>query len=78
FAVIGIMLGVATLILVTSLMNGIATEMTSRFIGIDGHVTVYANARAFTDYETALAAIKPIPGIVSATPKVSGQGMATA
>ena len=41
FAVIGITLGVATLILVTSLMNGIRDEMTSRFIGIDGDVTVY-------------------------------------
>jgi lipoprotein-releasing system permease protein len=56
FAIIGIALGVATLILVTSLMNGIRDEMTSRFIGLDGHVTIYSNARAFTDYQPAIDA----------------------
>ncbi|MFM9890421.1 MAG: lipoprotein-releasing ABC transporter permease subunit [Rickettsiales bacterium] len=77
FAVIGITLGVATLILVTSLMNGIREEMTSRFIGIDGHVTVYSNARAFNDYEPAIEAIKTLSGVISVAPKVTGQVMAT-
>ena len=77
FAVIGMTLGVATLILVTSLMNGIREEMTSRFIGIDGHVTVFSTARAFTGYEATLDSIKNLPGVVSATPKVTGQVMAT-
>ena len=78
FAVIGIMLGVATLILVTSLMNGIRTEMTSRFIGIDGHITIYGQSRAFTDYQPILDHIKTVPGVVSAAPRVVGQVMATA
>ena len=78
FAVIGITLGVATLILVTSLMNGIRTEMTSRFIGIDGHIAVYGQAPAFMGYEPALESIRHIPGVVSATPRVNGQVMATA
>ena len=78
FAVIGITLGVATLILVTSLMNGVRDEMTSRFIGIDGHVVVYGGGRAFTSYQQAMDAMKPIEGIASVAPKVSGQVMATA
>ncbi len=78
FAIIGITLGVATLILVTSLMNGIREEMTSQFIGLDGHITIYSNARAFSDYQPALAAIGKLPGVASVTPKVSGQVMATA
>ncbi len=78
FAVVGITLGVATLILVTSLMNGIRAEMTSRFIGIDGHVSVYSQARAFTGYQSALAQIQTIAGVTSVTPRVSGQVMATA
>lgn len=78
FAIIGIALGVATLILVTSLMNGIRDEMTSRFIGLDGHVTIYSNARAFSDYQPALDAIAAMPEVLRVTPKVTGQVMVTA
>lgn len=78
FAIVGIALGVATLILVTSLMNGIRAEMTSRFIGLDGHVTIYSNARAFTDYAPAIDAIAKLPEIERVTPKVTGQVMVTA
>ncbi len=78
FAIVGIALGVATLILVTSLMNGIREEMTSRFIGLDGHVTVYGNARAFSDYAPAMTMIEVLPQVASVTPKVTGQVMVTA
>jgi lipoprotein-releasing system permease protein len=78
FAIIGIALGVATLILVTSLMNGIRAEMTSRFIGLDGHITIYSNARAFSDYQPAVDAIAAMPEVASVTPKVTGQVMVTA
>lgn len=78
FAIIGIALGVATLILVTSLMNGIRDEMTSRFIGLDGHITIYSNARAFSDYEPAAAAIAAMPSVARVTPKITGQVMVTA
>ncbi len=78
FAIIGIALGVATLILVTSLMNGIRAEMTSRFIGLDGHITIYSNARAFSDYQPAMNVIGAMPEVASVTPKVTGQVMVTA
>lgn len=78
FAVIGIMLGVATLILVTSLMNGIREEMTAQFIGIDGHITVASRGGAFTDYAAAAQQLKGITGIASVTPVVEGQVMASA
>jgi lipoprotein-releasing system permease protein len=45
FSVLGITLGVATLILVTSLMNGIREEMTANFVGVDGHITIYGAGR---------------------------------
>jgi lipoprotein-releasing system permease protein len=78
FAITGIALGVATLILVTSLMNGIREEMMSRFIGIDGHVTVYSTSGAFTDYEQADAVIAQIAGVKQVAPKIEGQVMASA
>jgi lipoprotein-releasing system permease protein len=78
FAVIGIALGVATLILVTSLMNGIALEMTSRFIGIDGHITISHRSSSFSDYQPAVEELKKIAGVREVTPQVQGQVMATA
>lgn len=78
FAIIGIALGVATLILVTSLMNGIREEMTSRFIGIDGHITIASPYAAFTNYEPVVAQVKLIEGVKSVTPHVEGQVMVTA
>ncbi len=77
FAIIGIMLGVATLILVTSLMNGIREEMTSRFIGLDGHITVYSNGAPFTDYQHATDLIESVKGIKTITAIIEGQVMAT-
>jgi len=78
FAIIGIMLGVATLILVTSLMNGIREEMTSRFIGLDGHVSIQSQAGPLQNYQALVEGIKQNQGLVSVVPKVSGQVMATA
>lgn len=78
FAMIGIALGVATLILVMSLMNGIRAEMMSRFIGIDGHVTVYSMQGAFRDYAQTGDAIARLPGVLLVAPRVEGQVMATA
>lgn len=78
FAMIGIMLGVATLILVTSLMNGIRDEMMSRFLGLDGHITIYSAQGAVTDYDAATSYVRKEPGVASATPRVEGQVMATA
>lgn len=78
FAITGIALGVATLILVTSLMNGIREEMMSRFIGIDGHLTVYSMQGAITDYDSADAIIAAVPGVKQVSPRVEGQVMASA
>lgn len=78
FAIIGIMLGVATLILVTSLMNGIREEMTSRFIGLDGHVSLSAAQGPLMDYEASAKGLASNDWVASVSPKVSGQVMATA
>jgi len=43
FSLIGISLGVATLIIVMSVMNGFREELLSRIIGLNGHATFYVN-----------------------------------
>lgn len=78
FAVTGIALGVATLILVTSLMNGIRDEMISRFIGLDGHVIITGEEGPLTHYQALVDGLGRQDGIVSATPKIQGQVMASA
>jgi lipoprotein-releasing system permease protein len=76
-AIIGMALGVATLILVTSLMNGIRADMTQRFIGIGGHATIERSYSAFTDYDAVKSALAGTPGVTAITPKIEGQVMAT-
>jgi lipoprotein-releasing system permease protein len=78
FATIGIMLGVATLILVTSLMNGIRSEMLNNFIGIDGHVRVQMRGVAIADYPILIERISAtLPQGSVIIPRIEGQVMVT-
>ncbi len=77
FSVIGIMLGVATLILVTSLMNGIRGEMTARFIGLGGHISVYHRDGRIAGDDPVLQTVRAVEGVKAAVPKITGQVMAT-
>lgn len=75
FSLIGIALGVATLIVVLSVMNGVRGELIKSIIGLEGHVTVYANARGISDYDALVKNLSTISGVKSAAPKVEGQIM---
>lgn len=73
FSLIGIILGVATLIIVTSVMNGFRKEFTEKVIGFNGHLTVYPNSG--TDYEKMKKEILKIPGVKQAIPVIERQGL---
>ena len=45
FSIIGIMIGVATIIIVMSVMNGFREEFTSRLLGINGHINIYSTTK---------------------------------
>ncbi|MFO0388405.1 MAG: lipoprotein-releasing ABC transporter permease subunit [Alphaproteobacteria bacterium] len=78
FSLVGIALGVMTLIVVLSVMNGVRSEMIRSIIGLEGHVTVYANAAAgVADYDALSKKLAGIEGVTSALPKVEGQIMAS-
>ncbi len=77
FSVLGITLGVATLILVTSLMNGIRAEMTQLFIGIDGPLNMYTQPLEPIMAEQTAKRLQNKAGVSYALPKVTGQVMAT-
>ena len=78
FSLAGIMLGVATLIIVMAVMNGFRQELLSRILGVNGHINVSSNTRTLEDFDTIAAKIRELPGVVLATPIVEGQVMATA
>src|ERR1700722_18402945 len=78
FSLIGIALGVATLIVVTSVMSGFQTELVSRILGINGDITVQAYAGQKIDtYQDLVTRIRAIPRVVSASPVLDGQVLLT-
>ncbi|MAC61151.1 MAG: lipoprotein-releasing system transmembrane subunit LolC [SAR116 cluster bacterium] len=75
FSLVGIILGVATLIIVMSVMNGFRTELIDRILGLNGHIGVYENQNDFNDYEEYSVAIAEIPDVMAVTPQIEGQGL---
>lgn len=80
FAFIGIALGVATLIIVTSVMNGFKAELLGRILGINGHISIVSlHNQPFDNYEEAAKKMEQeIPGVRSAIPMIEKQLLATA
>lgn len=78
FAIIGIALGVMTLVVVTSVMNGVREEMLKHFIGMSGHVHVYQNSGHVLDTDSLLKHINEMPKVKRAVPVIDGQVMITA
>ncbi|MBP0462902.1 lipoprotein-releasing ABC transporter permease subunit [Roseomonas sp. PWR1] len=74
FSLLGIMLGVATLIIVTSVMNGFRQDLMGRIIGLNGHLAIEPErGRALPDPASILARLGAVPGLVQAAPVVEGQ-----
>ncbi len=74
FSLVGIMLGVATLIIVTSVMNGFRQELLSQILGLNGDIGVYAAAnQPLTNYDDLAARIRTIHGVTAAFPIVQGE-----
>src|SRR5262249_49949797 len=77
FSFIGIMLGVATLIIVMAVMNGFRTELLSKILGLNGHLLVQPLETPLTDWEPVADRISTVPGIRLAAPLVEGQALAS-
>ncbi|MBG77832.1 MAG: lipoprotein-releasing system transmembrane subunit LolC [Alphaproteobacteria bacterium] len=75
FSFVGIMLGVATLIIVMSVMNGFRQELFSRILGLNGHLNVYAINGPMNDYEYLQQRLLAITGVDDVTPLVEGQAL---
>jgi lipoprotein-releasing system permease protein len=77
FSLVGIALGVATLIIVMSVMNGFRHELIGGLLGINGHINVFAETGNMDDYDYQLALLKDAKGIQTALPVVEGQALIT-
>lgn len=72
---LGIMLGVATLIIVMAVMNGFRSELIDKILGVNGHVILQPIDGKLTDYREVSERIEKVPGVVSAFPLVEGQAL---
>ncbi len=77
FSLVGIALGVATLIIVMAVMNGFRQELLSRILGVGGHVSVFADGRKLVDFDAMGARIAKLPMVIKATPLIQSQAMVT-
>ena len=77
FSLLGIALGVATLIIVMSVMNGFHEQLMSRILGLNGHVGIYAPPGGMTDFDTLADKVRQIPGVTVVTPVVEQQVFVT-
>ena len=74
---VGVALGVATLIVVMSVMNGFRDELLTKILGLNGHFTAYPIDAKFTDYDQTAAKIETVDGVLYAIPYVEGQALAS-
>ncbi|MDC9597845.1 lipoprotein-releasing ABC transporter permease subunit LolE [Xenorhabdus anantnagensis] len=74
-SMLGIMLGVAVLIIGLSAMNGFERELKNRVLSVVPHGQIYAVEQPFQDWQTALKRIKQTPGIVGASPYIEFTGL---
>jgi lipoprotein-releasing system permease protein len=77
FSLLGIVLGVATLIIVMAVMNGFRQELLGRILGVNGHLTIYANQDRIADHPDLTERLRGLSGVVEVTPQIQGQAMVT-
>src|ERR1700741_4251325 len=75
FSFLGIMLGVATLIIVMAVMNGFRKELLDKILGLNGHLLVQPLESPLTDWKDVAERISQVQGVRLAAPVVDGQAL---
>ncbi|HWY15151.1 MAG TPA: lipoprotein-releasing ABC transporter permease subunit [Rhizomicrobium sp.] len=78
FSLVGIAVGVATLIIVMAVMNGFRHELLSRILGLNGHMSIQAPIGTLANFDAVAARVRAVPGVVRVAPIVDGQVMGAA
>lgn len=74
---VGVAIGVATLIVVMSVMNGFRGELLDKILGLNGHFTAYPIESQFTDYKETVDALQTVNGVKFAVYYAEGQVLAS-
>jgi lipoprotein-releasing system permease protein len=77
FSFLGITLGVATLIVVMSVMNGFHKDLLDKIVGINGHIFLQAADTPLTDYDAVAKRVAAVPGVRLAIPMIEGSAFAS-
>jgi lipoprotein-releasing system permease protein len=77
FSFLGIMLGVATLIIVMAVMNGFRKELLDKILGLNGHLLIQPLESPLTDWQQVAERVSGVNGIILAAPIVEGQALAS-
>ncbi|MEE2698925.1 MAG: lipoprotein-releasing ABC transporter permease subunit [Pseudomonadota bacterium] len=78
FSLLGIALGVATLIIVMAVMNGFRQELLTRILGINGHLSIQGQTNQIHHFENIKERIAKVKGVRAVIPLIEGQVMVTA
>jgi lipoprotein-releasing system permease protein len=78
FSLLGIALGVGTLIVVLAVMSGFRAELLGRVLGLNGHITLRSGPEGLSDFDGLADRLREAADVLSVTPLVSGQVMASA
>lgn len=68
FSVLGVALGVASLIVAMGIMNGFTTELREKILAATPQIVVYSAGEAMRDYERLRGQLLELPGVLNATP----------
>ncbi len=75
FSFFGIMIGVATLVIVMSVMNGFRTELVDRILGINSHITIYGRGGDIKNYQKIVDKVAKIEGVKYVNPLIEDKAM---
>jgi lipoprotein-releasing system permease protein len=77
FSFLGILLGVATLIIVMAVMNGFRKELLDKILGLNGHLLIQPLDSPLNDWEQVASRVAGVSGVRLAAPIVEGQALAS-
>ena len=75
FSLVGITLGVATLIIVMSVFNGFRIELVNRILGINAHITIYSPEKRLENYQDIILELESFPEIVKVNSLIDTHAM---
>jgi lipoprotein-releasing system permease protein len=74
-SIVGVTVGVMTLIVVIAVMSGFESDLKSRILGIESHIVLKRQPGPFTDYRQVRAYVEKVDGVEAATPLIYSQVM---